>query len=183
MLDLFKVELPDAINVSGNLYKIKTDYKYWIRFSQCLKTGEEFSFIFIDTPPVEKFDEVTEQLMMFYNPKEELPRPVGKQSNEITLDYDIDADYIYSAFMEQYKIDLMDSKLKMHWWKFSALLKGLHNTKLNEIMSYRCYDPNDKTSYEQSMRDMKNQWRIPQPKVPLSEANKHFNDLLAKRKK
>lgn len=182
MLDLFKVKLPDAITVSGNLYKIKTDFRYWIRFSQCLKTGESFGFIFIDEPPEDKIEEVLKQLMEFYNPKTELPRPARKGNNDVTLDYDIDAEYIYAAFYEQYRIDLLDSNLNLHWWKFCALLKGLHNTRLSEIMGYRCYDPNDKTTYEQSMRDLKAQWRLPQPKTELSKATKDWNSLFENKK-
>lgn len=183
MIDLFKVELPDAISVSGNLFKIKTDFHYWIQFSRCLKSNEDVSFIFKEIPPVEYMDEAVQQLLSFYSPKEELPKSTDKGNNEVVLDYDLDADYIYSAFMEQYHIDLLDEKLRLHWWKFSALLKGLHDTKLNEIMSYRCYDPNDKTEYKQMMINLKNQWKLPQPKRPISKAQQHFNSLLDKKKK
>lgn len=54
-----------------------------------------------------------------------------------TLYYEYDGDYIYAAFMQNYKIDLMETGL--HWHKFLALLKGLSGTMLNEIMGYRAY--------------------------------------------
>ncbi len=48
----------------------------------------------------------------------------------------------------------------MHWHTFSALLAGLHNTKLNEIMIARSYDPNDHTKYEEALLKMKNAWTL-----------------------
>ena len=36
--------------------------------------------------------------------------------------YEFDADYIYSAFLQQYKIDLNSIKY-MHWWKFKDLFE------------------------------------------------------------
>ena len=53
--------------------------------------------------------------------------------------YEFDAEYIYSSFMEQYKIDLNTSH--MHWWKFKALFEGLNeNTQIVKIMGYRAID-------------------------------------------
>ena len=36
-----------------------------------------------------------------------------------------DAPYIYAAFRQQYGIDLLAERGKLHWWAFNALLKGL----------------------------------------------------------
>ena len=36
-----------------------------------------------------------------------------------------DDDYIYSAFLSQYNIDLQDIK-HLHWWKFKAMFKSLN---------------------------------------------------------
>ena len=38
------------------------------------------------------------------------------------MDYEQDAQEIYSAFRQVYGIDLMETEL--HWWQFSALLSG-----------------------------------------------------------
>ena len=51
--------------------------------------------------------------------------------------YEFDDEYIYSAFMEQYRIDLNDIKY-LHWWKFKALSNSLNeNTQFVKIMGYR----------------------------------------------
>ena len=40
--------------------------------------------------------------------------------------FEHDSDMIYSAFYQQYNIDL--SSAKMHWWQFKALFNGLSDT-------------------------------------------------------
>ena len=66
------------------------------------------------------------------------PRKAKKQ-NQI-YDYEYDDSYIYSAFMQQYGIDLQDIKY-LHWWKFKAMFDSLNkDTKIVEIMGYRAVD-------------------------------------------
>lgn len=63
-----------------------------------------------------------------------------KQREKQIYSYEFDADYIYSAFLQQYKIDLNSIKY-LHWWKFKALLEGLdENTRFVKIMGYRAID-------------------------------------------
>ena len=49
----------------------------------------------------------------------------------------------------------------MHWHKFLALLSGLHNTKLNEVMSWRCWDGDTKTEYGKQMAQLRASWELP----------------------
>jgi len=59
----------------------------------------------------------------------------GNNSKQI-YSFEYDANYIYSAFLEQYGIDLNETN--MHWWKFRALFNGLNeNVLFSKIMSYR----------------------------------------------
>ena len=61
---------------------------------------------------------------------------------------------IYSAFMENYNIDL--SKY-MHWWKFKALFKGLNSEcEFCKIKSYRMYDGKDK-----NLLELKEYYKLP----------------------
>lgn len=64
----------------------------------------------------------------------------GNSSNKQIYSYEYDAEYIYSAFLEQYGIDLQDIEY-LHWWKFKAMFNSLKNdTKIVEIMGYRAID-------------------------------------------
>lgn len=165
MLDLFHLELPETITVKGSSYIIQTDFRYFILFYRFLmgKHSLEDYLVFFpfEKPLLEDMPEAISQLQLFANPPRELPRPMGG-SNEIVLDYTVDADYIYSAFLEQYNIDLTDPEYKLHWYKFQALLLSLHDVKLVEIMSYRSWNE-EKTEHAQQMRKLKNAWRLEQP--------------------
>ena len=49
-----------------------------------------------------------------------------------------DAPYIYAAFRQQYGIDLLAERGKLHWWAFNALLKGLTaDTQFVRILQIR----------------------------------------------
>lgn len=57
-----------------------------------------------------------------------------------SFDYEQDFNLIYSAFMQQYGIDLSDPKVfeTLSWKKFNALLDGLNNqTFFRKVTSYR----------------------------------------------
>ena len=74
-----------------------------------------------------------------YSEKEDKNSKDTKNNKQI-YSYEFDDAYIYSAFMEQYKIDL-NSINYMHWWKFKALMEGLNeDTQFVKIMSYRAID-------------------------------------------
>lgn len=144
MMDLTKKGgLPNVVMIAGIPYSIYTDFRVWMRFeiefSKCTPQKTiDVSYLFKnDMPTYCNFSD----LLMFCRPQSELPRR-QKDSSVIVLDYEVDADYIYAAFMSQYGIDLCDIE-ELHWHKFLALLKGLKNEKLCDIMSYRCYEPSD----------------------------------------
>ena len=66
-------------------------------------------------------------------------KEIKKETSKRIYSYEFDAEYIYSAFMEQYKIDL--NKEHLHWWKFKALFNSLNEEVLfSKIMSYRAID-------------------------------------------
>lgn len=164
MIDLTKKCLPSSVEVEGKFYKIHTDFQYWLNFSLMRKKGEiklltDCDYLYIHDIP-ENRNEGIKKLIEFCEIKKELPRAISG-SNKLLIDFEIDSDLIYSAFYENYGIDLVDSKLHLHWFKFNALFDGLHRTKLNEVMSYRGYDETDKTSYEKSLIKLRQAWELP----------------------
>ena len=159
MIDLTKKGLPNAAWINGIPYSIYTDFRLWMRFEievRKLKQGQtiDVSYLFKNRMPSQC--DLTE-LFAFSRPVSELPRQKGF-SDVIALDYEIDADYIYSAFISQYNIDLTEVE-ELHWHKFLALLKGLKDDEvISKIMSYRCYEKSDekKNIYE----ELKYAWQI-----------------------
>lgn len=64
---------------------------------------------------------------------------VGKQIR--TFDFDLDAEYIYASFLQDYGMDLIQMQGKLSWKQFIALFQGLTSkTKIKEIMHIRAMD-------------------------------------------
>ena len=93
--------------------------------------------------------------------------------------YEFDAEYIYSAFMEQYKIDLNSIKY-LHWWKFKYLFNSLNeNVLFSKIMSYRCMNvakiknKNMRKFYEKMQR----LYKLPDMRSEEEKENDFANEL------
>lgn len=97
----------------------------------------------------EEMKKMTKAIIWFYscgnkkkelkesNQKEEIVKKEKKRKQIYSFEQD---DFlIYSAFMEQYGIDLNETKL--HWWKFKAMFDGLNDDILfSKVMGYRSID-------------------------------------------
>lgn len=158
MIDLTKKGgLPNVVMIDGNPYSVYTDFRLWMRFEievSRLRRGEliDVSYLFMNDMPMSCR---IEDLLAFSRPQSELPR-VKKHSDVISLDYELDADYIYAAFMSRYRIDLCEADL--HWYQFLALFNGLKNELICDIMTYRCYEKDSgKTDIYAELREM---WSI-----------------------
>jgi hypothetical protein len=180
MIDLKKAGLPEAVEVEGSLYNIQTSFKYWLRFLELLEnkdvTPNDFDFMYRNSKPSNRQDGIL-ALMQFCNPPEVLPRFRESEGDGKVVDYIIDADYIYSAFLEQYGVDLIISD--MHWYKFQALFRGLHDTKLNEIIGYRLYKHTSgkKDSYVRHMEKLRSAWELP---TNIDEDDEELKDFESK---
>lgn len=181
MIDLKKAGLPETVEVEGSLYYIQTSFKYWLKFLELLENKEliptDFDFIYKSIKPSNRENGLF-ALMGFCNPPQPLPRFQAGEEGVKAVDYIIDADYIYSAFLEQYGIDLISSD--MHWYKFQALFRGLHDTKLNEIIGYRLYEytGGKKDSYVRQMEKLRSAWELPMNSDENDEDLKDFESKL-----
>ena len=192
MIDLFLNKLADCIQTAaGNIYHIQTDWRVWLGFSRIIATKDatlnQIQHIYTDKVPPEEQKECFELLMKFYQPECEFPRSTGERAGtEKVLDYFLDSQLIYASFMEQYKIDLLEKPdgvhyKQMHWHQFLALLSGLHNTKLNEVMSYRCWDGETKTEYGKQMSKLRKAWELPTEQDEKTQQDLDaFNSLFEK---
>lgn len=60
-----------------------------------------------------------------------------RENTKRIYSYEFDSELIYSAFKDQYNIDLQNIKY-LHWWKFKAMFDALKDdNKIVEIMGYR----------------------------------------------
>lgn len=156
--------------------KIRTDFKESIKFellmqdkqiSEIDKLAIALNLYYYEKP--ENIEQAVEEMLWFYRCGKEVKTSQSKEGNnqKQIYSYEFDAEYIYSSFMEQYKIDL--NKSHMHWWKFKALFEGLNeSTQITKIMGYRAIDlgkikdKEEKTRYKKlkklySLPDMRTQ--------------------------
>ncbi len=137
--------LPRSIEIDTLKYPINTDFRVSILFEELMQDK--------DVPMEEKFDlainlyykhkphdkaQAVDRLLWFYRCGKELEQKSSssKADHKAIYSYEHDDEYIYSAFLEQYGIDLQDVE-NLHWWKFKAMFKSLKDCKIVEIMGYR----------------------------------------------
>lgn len=152
---LCNILLDELPKITPNNYKINTSYKQGIKFELLMQDNE-----------LQKEEKVMLALALFYDKKEinqiKTPEELQKRINDILwfykcnkigqnnkgvnarkekqiYSYEFDADKIYSAFMQQYNVDLQ--KTDLHWWQFRSMFESLTDkTQIVEIMGYRAID-------------------------------------------
>lgn len=144
--------LVDKLPTEYEGLKIDTNFRSFILFELLMQDKE-----------IEKEDKIFLALNLFF---EELPKDIKKGINAILwfytrgkkikeekntenkqknnkkkiYSYEHDSDLIYTAFLDQYGLDLNEINY-LHWFKFKAMFEGLKSdNKLCEIMGYRAID-------------------------------------------
>lgn len=155
--------LLDRLPTEYNGYKINTDFRVGIQLCNIFDDGykeeddkidDAIDLLFGAGVPVLvddngdmdiDYETIYRCINWFMNGGTE-PEPSKQQapqglSKDIPYDFDVDADYIFAAFVQQYRVDL--TKIRMHWFKFLALFKGLKDTTFNRLQEIRTQDPLD----------------------------------------
>lgn len=100
-----------------------------------------------------------------------------KNSKKKIYSYEYDADLIYTAFLDQYRIDLNDIDY-LHWFKFKAMFEGLKaENKICEIMGYRAVDIGKIKDKEEKKRykKLQREWALPDDRTE-EEKEQDFAD-------
>lgn len=137
--------LPDMVEIGGTKYRINSDFRTSIRFELLVQEEEDEGKIIFELLrlyygkeiPI-NLKEAVEKALWFYTGGDMRRNSGGVSDRQGSRSYsfEYDWDYIYSAFLEQFGIDLQEST--MHWWKFRALFQTLNEkTKFSEIVCYR----------------------------------------------
>lgn len=158
-MDLTKKDLPNVVWIKGRPFSIYTDFRVWMRFeieAGKIREGESLDISYLFKNEMPAYCGLRE-LFAFSRPVSPLPKNTGT-CTAVLLDYELDADYIYSAFKGQYGIDLLEVE-ELHWHKFLALLKGLKaDEMICRIMGYRAYQRSD--SQRDIYEEQKRAWEI-----------------------
>ena len=170
--------LPDTVIVGGREFRVNTDFRVWMKFEISLTKMRKddllsVDYLFVNDMP--NFCNIND-LLEFSRPRNELPRPIFGNPDVVVVDYELDSDLIYSAFLGQYGIDLVEIE-HLHWHKFLALLAGVNeSTRLREVMGYRCYEKS--TEKEDIWRaKLKRAWEIDRMTMEEKEELDKFSNM------
>ena len=185
-------KLPCSVVIDNIDTEIVSDFRTSILFEQLMKDNSvnddvkielALNLYFPKQYIINTVDAVN-KIIWFYSGGKEIKDNGGKTSNSgknvNIYDFEQDADYIYAAFMEQYRIDLADIDY-LHWWKFKSLFYGLNkDIQLSKIMFYRSVElTDDMTKNERKFyRDMKRLYALEDMRSE-EEKEQDFNDCLA----
>lgn len=169
-MQLEKQRLPCDVTIAGQLYRVKTDFRFGLMFTRFVRENKPLKafevFFEGSLPPLTQ--ECADALVAFYAPPVVLPRSITMLENSRpVLDYELDGDLIFAAFMQCYGIDLFE--VRLHWHKFLALVHGLKDTKLNEVIQIRGWSPRGNIPYDVQMAHLKAAWEIPTQEVAESD--------------
>lgn len=134
--------------------RIRTDFRESIKFELLMqdnkideksKVEQALRLYYYDLSKITDIKKAIDEIVWFYacgkskKVDNKTENNNNKEKKQI-YSYEFDAEYIYSAFLQQYKIDL-NSIRYMHWWKFKALMENLNeDTQFVKIMGYRAID-------------------------------------------
>ena len=142
---LYKEDLPDEVKIEQALRMlVENRFRVW-----CLSMKGKSELL----------QEIVKQHI-------DLPHRPPSKSNQRLIDFELDGEYIFASFYQDYGIDLEKEQGLLHWKKFIALFQGLsYKTKIKEIMRIRGMDIPDPTKYNQKERqniiELKSYYALP----------------------
>lgn len=134
--------LTDYVIYCGKKYKLNISFDVVLKMYEVFKDdfltdSEKAQFALALLVRGKKMPEITALDVIF---REQIDtHKQGKNNSSMkVVDFIQDSGYIYSSFLMDYGIDLIDYQGKLHWQKFIALFQGLsEHTKIREVMSIR----------------------------------------------
>lgn len=173
---------PDYVEVHGQPYMIRPDYRTAISFSMLMTDPEieeeaklptALSLFYFPLIPAD-VEEAVRKMVWFYRGGTDRGNSDQPRSSEDVFSYEHDADLIYAAFWQQYGIDLHQHP-DLHWWKFRALFSALgEETELHRVMGYRAMEitPDMTKKQKEFYQKMKRLYRIPVSRTEQAKQNK-----------
>lgn len=113
------------------------------KYSMQAKTYQALKLFYPEMNKIKDTKKAIDDIIWFYTcgkSEEETSQKNRKGKNKQIYSYEFDNDLIYSAFKNQYNVDLEEIEY-LHWWKFKAMFNGLKSdNRIVEIMGYRAMD-------------------------------------------
>ena len=147
--------LSDIVEDRIGVLEFNTDFRTSMLFEMLMqdrnirkknKVIQAIKLYYPDVGQITDYEKAVEDILWFYRCGKELANSnnvsnvSAENKSKQVYSYEFDDNYIYSAFLQQYNVDLQDVEY-LHWWKFRAMFDGLSkDTKIVEIMGYRAID-------------------------------------------
>lgn len=198
-MSLLSGELPYADRLGNEIY---TDFRNMIQLEGIFYNSEDsdrdrwlraLTLLYGDLremPPDANYDVLAKELIWFYCEGEESKTEVTTKRPPKLYDFEIDASYIYAAFLQEYKVDLSLSvdELSLHWWQFLALFRSLpDNTRIMQRIDLRGTDTSElkgvhKRRVEQAKRSIAiRPHAVSQKHMTPEEREREMRDRVARR--
>jgi hypothetical protein len=140
-MNLLTHQLPDAVEIDGKEYKLRTDYRGCLKILEAFEDpdlSEQEKYFVLLNILFEEFPTDTARAielgLKFINSGDEIKEPDETPMRLFSFDHD--GNYIYAAFQQTHGIDL--EKTNLHWWKFLALFMDLGSeTAFCQLVAFR----------------------------------------------
>ena len=113
------------------------------KYSMQAKTYQALKLFYPEMNEIKDTKKAIDDIIWFYScgkSEEKTSQKIKKGKTKQIYSYEFDNDLIYSAFKNQYNVDLEEIEY-LHWWKFKAMFNGLKSdNRIVEIMGYRAMD-------------------------------------------
>lgn len=113
------------------------------KYSMQAKTYQALRLFYPKIDEIKNVKKALNDIIWFYTcgkSEEKTSQKNKKSKNKQIYSYEFDNDLIYSAFKNQYNIDLEEIEY-LHWWKFKAMFNSLKSdNRIVEIMGYRALE-------------------------------------------
>lgn len=182
--------VPTSVDIDGVEYEINSNFRYGILFELLMQDstiGEKEKILMaleLYYPEIPKnINEAIDKILWFYRCGKNITsqKCTGKDREATQIySFEYDDDYIYSAFLDQYGVDLQDIEY-LHWWKFKAMFKSLkEDNMIVKIMGYRNIDLSKIKDKEQKdyYKKMQKLYEIPVSKNEKEKLDEINNILL-----
>lgn len=155
MINILYEPFPDSITADGQIFRVPTDYREWLRFADMLADQDlqpkEKAYLcckWLDPEPEIVTESIVMALLGFYRADALHPEPPEPDEEDEPepphppyFDWKIDAAFLLGDFRHYYGIDLLTDSL--HWWKFRALFEALpDDSRCMKRIAYRSADLN-----------------------------------------
>lgn len=157
---------PEELEISGEAYKINSDFRVVLRFCELQRDPRIYDRhkgymslkMFFQVMPHDT-KAAFERIGWFIACGRDVQGQRKSRRND--FDFGFDAGLIYASFMADYGLDL--STVRLHWWRFSALLAGLsEGSILRQVINLRNRSEDGlNPAARDALREAKKAWALP----------------------